>query len=99
MSSASGNQLSIQFYKDQVTKLESEVAELQAKIKKMLNDHKSSMDQLTGHQHEADSLKDKVTEQSLKVNELKKTINRHEDTIAQLENTKAICYAQIERLK
>lgn len=44
MSSASGNQLSIQFYKDQVTKLESEVAELQAKIKKMLNDHKSSMD-------------------------------------------------------
>jgi prefoldin subunit 5 len=39
LGAVSSNQLSIQFYKDQVTKLESENAELQAKIKKMLSDH------------------------------------------------------------
>ncbi len=39
MNSASTNQLSVQFYKDQVSKLEVEVIELKDKIKRMLNDH------------------------------------------------------------
>lgn len=43
--------MSIQFYKDQVVKLEEQVATLQAKMKKMLNDHKSVVDESSGHQH------------------------------------------------
>ena len=40
----SNSQMSVQFYKDQVTKLEEEVNSLQAKIKKMLADQKSVVD-------------------------------------------------------
>ncbi len=39
LNSASTNQFSVQFYKDQVSKLEAEVAELKEKIKRMINDH------------------------------------------------------------
>jgi polyhydroxyalkanoate synthesis regulator phasin len=39
LNSASTNQFSVQFYKDQVSKLETEVAELKDKIKRMINDH------------------------------------------------------------
>jgi ubiquinone biosynthesis protein UbiJ len=38
------NQLSIQFYKDQISKLETEVSELQSKIKKLLVDHENVKD-------------------------------------------------------
>lgn len=39
LNSASTNQFSVQFYKDQVSKLEAEVAELKDKIKRMINDY------------------------------------------------------------
>lgn len=56
LGAVSSNQLSIQFYKDQVTKLESENTELQAKIKKMLSDHQLVRDENSRHQFEVESL-------------------------------------------
>jgi prefoldin subunit 5 len=56
LGAVSSNQLSIQFYKDQVTKLESENTELQAKIKKMLSDHQLVRDEASRHQFEVESL-------------------------------------------
>lgn len=76
-STVNGNQFSVQFYKDQVTKLETELAELQAKMKKIINDHRSAMEESSGHQYEAESLQDKVNQQNLTISELKKTITKH----------------------
>lgn len=91
--------MSVQFYKDQVTKLEEEVNSLQAKIKKMLADQKSVVDEASGHQHQIQRLKQQLNDQNLKISEYKNTIRSLEDELANLENIKAISYAEIERLK
>lgn len=85
--------MSVQFYKDQVTKLEEEVNSLQAKIKKMLADQKSVVDEASGHQLQIQRLKQQLNDQNLKIGQYKNTIKSLEDELANLENIKAISYA------
>jgi len=44
-------------------------------------------------------LKQQLNDQNLKIGEYKNTIRNLEDQLANLENIKAISYAEIERLK
>lgn len=74
MNQSSASQFSIAFFKQQMSKLESDNAKLEAKIKQILSDHESYQDELTGHQHESESLKTKVNDQNAIILELKNTI-------------------------
>lgn len=58
------------------------MSELQSKIKKLLVDHENVKDEITGHEYEAESLKDKVGEQNLKISELKNIIKNNEEIIS-----------------
>ena len=87
--------MSIQFYKDEVKRLEADIAKLQAKIKQILSEHESTKDQMTGHEHLVESMKDKVGEQDSKILELKNIIRQRQETIAQLQNTKVLCQQEI----
>ena len=84
LSSNTNNQSETQFYKDQASQLESEIAQLKKRAKDMTDERKSGKSELDEYKNELSIMISKNAELEKKVNELKSTIRSLEAAKAQV---------------
>ena len=80
------NQLSLQFYKEQISKLQEQVEQYKAKIKPMIVENATLKEELSEYESQYEALKSRAEENENKLVEYKDKVRNLEAEIQNLEN-------------